>query len=172
MLVAFALTAPSAASSLATRGAERAKQARIERRLGEKLLVRINRMRTRHGARVLHLERSLSRAAEAHVRDMGRHGYFGHATSKGVSLRDRVAYYYHSKGYSSWTVGEDLLWSAAKLTSAKVIRVWMRSSPHRANLLALEWRQIGISAHRFSRAPGFFGNRRVWLVAVDFGSRR
>jgi hypothetical protein len=46
------------------------------------------------------------------------------------------------------------------------------SPPHPANLLAHQWRQIGISSVGVVRAPGVYGGRRVVIITTDFGVRR
>ena len=48
---------------------------------------------------------------------------------------------------------------------------WMASPPHRQNILAPEWREIGIGAVHFASAPGAYGGRSVTIVTADFGAR-
>jgi uncharacterized protein YkwD len=50
--------------------------------------------------------------------------------------------------------------------------MWLRSRPHRRNLLTPRWREIGLSAVHVAAAPGFFGGRTVTIVTADFGVRR
>jgi uncharacterized protein YkwD len=48
----------------------------------------------------------------------------------------------------------------------------MKSPEHRANLLNPRWRQIAVAALSVPSAPGFFDDRPVTVVTVDFGVRR
>ena len=49
--------------------------------------------------------------------------------------------------------------------------MWMKSPPHRKNLLAKNWRQIGLSVKTFSSAPGVYHGLAVTIVTADFGAR-
>lgn len=160
------LSAPASATS-----GSRPLAMKIERLLARGLLVEINGIRDKHSLRPVRIYTPLSRTADHHVRDMGRRGYFSHDSANGAEFWKRIERYYPAAGFRHWMVGENLLWSARNLTARSVLRVWMHSPRHRANLLRRDWRQIGISAHRFTSAPSFFHHRRVWLVAIDFGAR-
>jgi uncharacterized protein YkwD len=50
--------------------------------------------------------------------------------------------------------------------------MWMNSPEHRANMLARNWSEIGLSAVHVERAPGVYGGRPVTVVTTDFGARR
>ena len=52
-----------------------------------------------------------------------------------------------------------------------MVRAWMRSPPHRANLLDPDWTQIGVAALSVPSAPGIYSGRHVMVVTVDFGVR-
>ncbi len=43
--------------------------------------------------------------------------------------------------------------------------------PHRQNILAPEWREIGIGAVHFAAAKGAYGGHAVTIVTADFGAR-
>jgi uncharacterized protein YkwD len=103
---------------------------------------------------------------------MGELGYFEHASYDGTAFWKRVARYYHAKGYRYWSVGENLLWSSGTLTPASAVTMWMKSRPHRKNLLDPHWRRIGLSALEFAAAPGVFEGLDVTIVTADFGVRR
>ena len=153
-------------------GARTASQgpATAEGQFVQELLVEINAVRAAHSLRPLRIGPALRRAADQHDREMGRLGYFEHDSPSGMSFSGRLERYYPS-GRRYWSVGENLLWSGWSLTPKAAVRIWMRSPPHRANLLGREWRQIGIAALRLPSAPGCFGHRRVWLLTTDFGVR-
>ena len=52
-----------------------------------------------------------------------------------------------------------------------MIRAWLNSPPHRENMLAPNWREVGIAALHASSAPGFFGDEPTVLITMDFGAR-
>jgi uncharacterized protein YkwD len=135
------------------------------------LLLEINTIRGAHSLHLLRTSPALRRAAENHDREMARLGYFSHDSADGTDFAGRLERFYPSGRTRFWSVGENLLWSAANLTPKSAVRVWMHSAPHRANLLRPDWREIGIAAYRIPSAPGYFGHRRVWLLTTDFGVR-
>ena len=136
------------------------------------VLVEMNAIR---GARALVPMRTswqLTAAAAEHSGEMGRRGYFEHESFDGTAFSTRVARYYGPKGYRSWSVGENLLWGAGPLTGRAVVIGWMKSPPHRRNLLDPRWRHVGISVKHFQSAPGIFRGLDVTVVTADFGNRR
>ena len=101
----------------------------------------------------------LARAARAHTRDMVRRRYFGHGR---FSRRiDRA-------GVRARVVAENLAWTKGRRPKPRVVvRMWLRSPPHRANLLRPGFRWVGISALR----GRFAGVGTVSVVTVDFAGR-
>jgi uncharacterized protein YkwD len=66
-------------------------------------------------------------------------------------------------------VGENLAWGQGELGSpVRTLAAWLNSPPHRANLLASRWRDLGIA---FSRGH-MFGRDGVSLWVMQFGRRR
>jgi uncharacterized protein YkwD len=140
--------------------------------LEQAVVTRINQVRRGRGLRPLRLNHRLAAAADFHSRDMGRRGYFEHDSANGTAFWRRIERFYPSRGFRSWTVGENLLWGSESYGAAFVVREWMHSPPHRQNLLARDWREVGIGAVFFAQAPGEYGGRPVTIVTADFGSRR
>jgi uncharacterized protein YkwD len=65
--------------------------------------------------------------------------------------------------------GENLAWGQAGLGSPlSTLSMWLHSPPHRANLLARRWRDLGI-AYEHHR---MFGHDGVSLWVMQFGRRR
>ena len=89
---------------------------------------------------------------------MGQMGYFEHESFNGGSFWKRIERYYPvRRGY--WSVGENIFWESPDTTGSSAVHEWMTSAPHRQNILAREWREIGIAAAHFDSAPGAFGGR-------------
>lgn len=140
--------------------------------LEEAVVDRMNQVRRSHGLRPLRLNRRLSAAADFHSRDMGRRGYFEHDSISGTPFWRRIERFYPSRGFRSWSVGENLLWGTDTYGAAFAVREWMDSPPHRENMLSREWREVGIGAVHFVNAPGEYRGRKVTIVTADFGARR
>jgi uncharacterized protein YkwD len=132
---------------------------------------RINAQRTARGLRPLRVSRGLTAAASYHSHQMGNLGFFEHESSNGAPFWKRIERFYPAhRGY--WSVGENIFWESPDTTASSAVHEWMTSAPHRQNILAREWREIGISAVHFASAPGAFGGRPVTIVTADFGVRR
>lgn len=132
---------------------------------------RINQIRRSHGLRGLRHNRRLGAAADYHSRDMARRGYFEHESANGTAFWRRIERFYPSRGFRSWTVGENLLWGSDTYGASFAVREWMNSPPHRANILSRDWREVGIGAVTVASAPGEYRGRRVTIVTADFGAR-
>jgi uncharacterized protein YkwD len=136
------------------------------------VLAQVNTFRARNGLAPLRLSARLSAAASSHSSSMAQRGFFTHRSADGSSWWRRLGRFYRPRGYREWSVGENLLWSARRVDGAAALRMWLRSRPHRRNLLTPRWREIGLSAVHVAAAPGFFGGRTVTIVTADFGVRR
>jgi uncharacterized protein YkwD len=165
ILSAFVL-APAAAFAHEQTGATR--QLTLEAQLAQQ----VNAVRRAHGLKPLKVSEKLAAAATAHTREMGTDGYFEHASFDSTPFWKRVARWYPSRGWRSWSVGENLLYSSPDVTAESSVEQWMNSPPHRANLLSSSWREIGISAVHFDAAPGEYDDAPVTIVTADFGARR
>jgi uncharacterized protein YkwD len=140
--------------------------------LASALLREINDVRQEHGLKPFVASAKLSAAAAEHTREMGADGYFEHNSYDSTPFWKRVERWYPSKGWRSWSVGENLLYSSPDVTASDSVELWMGSPPHRANLLNRTWREIGISAIHFDEAPGEYEGQPVTIVTADFGLRR
>lgn len=140
--------------------------------LEDSVVDRMNEIRRSHGLRPLRANGRLRSAAVFHSGDMGRRGYFEHDSISGTPFWRRIERFYPSRGFRSWTVGENLLWGTGTYDAAFAIREWMNSPPHRKNILSRDWREVGIGAVRFSNASGEYRGRAVTIVTADFGARR
>jgi uncharacterized protein YkwD len=132
---------------------------------------RVNAVRRGHGLRPLRYSRALAAAARRHSQDMANAGYFEHDSVGGVPFWKRIERHYRSRGFSRWEVGENILWSSGRTTAVGIVRQWLGSPEHRANLLSRTWREFGLGALRVPRAGGTYGGRAVTIVTLDFGVR-
>jgi uncharacterized protein YkwD len=64
--------------------------------------------------------------------------------------------------------GENLAWGVGRSAAARtILRSWMASPGHRANLLRPGWRRIGVGA----LTGTFLGRRGATVVTADFAGR-
>ncbi len=120
------------------------------------LLERINTVRAEHQLSPLRVDLALVRTARAHSGTMLRQGVFGHGDFAGRmrALRVRFA-----------LLGENIAWGSGPYASARsMVKAWLASPGHRANLLQPRFRRIGIGAP----VGTFSGYRGAAVVTTDF----
>ncbi len=140
--------------------------------LDHTLLVQLNGVRRVHALSPLKASGPLFDAADRHTGEMGRAGYFSHASLDRTPFWRRIERSYPSAGRRCWSVGEVLLWASPTVSPSEAIRMWMNSPAHRANLLDPAWREVGIAASHFGGStPGIFAGQSVTVVTADFGVR-
>ena len=131
---------------------------------------RINAQRGARGLRPLRISRGLDAAAAYHSREMGFQGFFEHESVNGAPFWKRIERFY-PMGRGAWSVGENIFYETPDTSAASAVGEWMRSAPHRQNILGPEWREIGIGAVHFAAAKGVYGGHAVTIVTADFGAR-
>lgn len=105
----------------------------------------LNAERSERDLRPLQANWRLARAAERHAGDMVDHRYFAHDSRNGNSFSDRIRATGYLSRVGSWAVGENLAWGSGSQGSAEaIVRAWMKSPGHRANILNGRYREIGI----------------------------
>ena len=121
------------------------RRARAERALPDQRAAR--RSRDRAGLRA---NPKLALAAARHSSDMVQNGFFSHTSPGGATFIDRIRATGYMRGARSWLVGENLVWGSGDPQHAgqRWSTAWMDSPPHRANLLAARFREIGVSTVR------------------------
>jgi uncharacterized protein YkwD len=95
---------------------------------------------------------------------MVRSHYFGHFSRGGRDVVDRVASTRYA-GHARFAVQENLYWWSRRRSARAVVRAWMASGVHRANVLNAAWHQFAVAA--VMRSP--YG-RGVTVVCV-YGTR-
>ena len=136
------------------------------------VLQQLNQIRADHHLLPLTLSTPLTIASKQHSTEMADDGYFQHTSHDGTAFWKRIGHWYSDGSFQYWAVGENLLWSSPDVSASGALDMWMKSPPHRANILATSWREIGISAVHVAAAPGAFDGRPVTIITTDFGVRR
>jgi uncharacterized protein YkwD len=139
--------------------------------LEEGVFNELNNVREAHGLAPLRPNAQLGAAAADHSTEMLANGYFAHESPDGSAFWKRVRKYYPQQASGTWSVGENLLWSAPGLDPKKAVALWMSSPPHREIILTASFREVGVGAFA-AVAPGTFGGRQVVVITTDFGFRR
>ena len=139
--------------------------------LNGQILRELNRIRRAHDLTLLEPSSRLAAAAANHSRSMAVKGYFAHRSADGSIFWKRIEQFYPTGEYEYWEVGENLVWAASELGAERAVQMWMKSPPHRANLLNPRWREIGLAAVHSPQAPGAYRDMAVTIVTADFGVR-
>lgn len=133
------------------------------------LLCSVNSVRLRARLRSLRANSRLRRAATAHSSSMVRGRYFSHTAPGGVVLTTRLRRVRYLPALR-WLVGENLATGTGRYsTPLSILRAWLRSPPHRANLLERLFRDVGLGL-----VPGQPSGSRTRGVTytANFGFRR
>jgi len=129
----------------------------------------LNHQRKRHGRRALEANRKLARAARKHARDMVERKYFSHTSLGGATFVDRIMRQDYVNPGEGWTLGENLAWGSYQLATPKaIVKSWMHSPGHRANILNGDFHEIGIGVVLGAPEPGV---ENAATYGTDFGTR-
>jgi uncharacterized protein YkwD len=115
----------------------------------------VNAERAKAGCGPVHTDERLRTAARRHSADMATQDYFSHTGQDGSSPWDRI----RRAGYPSG-IGENIAYGYP--SAADVMRGWMNSAGHRANILNCDAHAIGVGLAYNS------GGTAYWTQ--DFGS--
>jgi uncharacterized protein YkwD len=122
------------------------RRSRRSRRIARRaLLCLLNKTRRAHGLGRLRENARLLKAAEQHSRSMVARGYFSHVEPGGLSTLDRIRRTGYLSGAHMFTCGENIGWGDGPTSSPRaMMRAWMNSPPHRANILTGGFREVGL----------------------------
>jgi uncharacterized protein YkwD len=141
--------------------------------LARTLAAEVNRTRRARGLRPLRISVRLAEAGTAHARALAEAGQFTHAwPTTGRLFGSWIRSFYPSRGYRSWSAGENLLWASPAMTPAGAVQQWLDSPAHRRVMLSRSWRELGIGVVTATAAPGAYGGRDVQIAAAEFGIRK
>lgn len=105
----------------------------------EDVITFTNAERAKVGCPALRAHAALNTAAQRHSADMATNNFMGHTGSDGSTMVVRI----ERAGYRGWTRAAENV-AAGHTTAAAVVRGWMNSSGHRANILNCALREIGV----------------------------
>jgi uncharacterized protein YkwD len=109
------------------------------------ILCLLNQQRSGRGLPALRMNDRLSSAAQGHSTSMNQEGYFSHDSPNGSGFESRITETGYLRKTRAWAVGENIAWGSWALgTPAAIVSSWMKSPPHRANILQRRFREIGV----------------------------
>lgn len=101
----------------------------------------------------------LSKMAKQKLEDMFTNQYFEHESPSGVGPSDLAK----QVGYDYIIIGENLALGNFDGDKA-LVDAWMASPGHRANILNVRYREIGIAV-----GQGVFEGKKTWVAVQEFG---
>jgi uncharacterized protein YkwD len=123
------------------------------------IVERTNENRTQHADGALRVSPVLQVAAQRKAEDMARKGYFAHMSPDGVT----PWYWFGQAGYRFTHAGENL--AVRYMDSEAIVRAWMNSPGHRANILNASFTETGIGI-----ASGMYKGKSTVFVVQFFGT--
>lgn len=96
----------------------------------------------------------LAMSAGVHSGEMTRAGYMFHS--------DLNFLLSGSDWGGFWTLGENVIVGPGNMTSTDMVRIWMNSPPHRANILSWNFNTVGVGLW-------YSADGRLWATAIFGG---
>jgi uncharacterized protein YkwD len=171
LLLTTALTgtaAPSAHAATACANTTMAPTASNVAVVRASVLCLVNNERTARGLGALADNAQLNKAAQGHSQDMVARRYFSHTTPEGTTFSSRIFASGYATSRTYRALAENIAWGSGSLgTPAQIVKSWMGSSGHRANILNGNLRDSGIGI----AAGTPTGARTGGTYTQDFGTR-
>jgi len=143
--VLAALATAASPAHAACAGADAMPSATNGAKIRKATLCLLNKQRRAHGLSHLRGNGKLRGAATDYSNLMVRLRFFSHVSPGGSTLQSRVQSTHYLDGARSWSIGENIAWGTGSLGSPRgIVRAWMNSPGHRANILNGTYREIGI----------------------------
>lgn len=144
LLFGFAGSASAAGcknADLEPQNADQAKQAQAATRC------LVNRERRKRGLRSLKLNKSLQKSSDWMAKDMLENEYFAHDRNGGPSFTARITRFGYGEKSNGYSLGENIAWATCNIaTPREIVRMWMNSPGHRANILQRRFKEQAVSA--------------------------
>jgi uncharacterized protein YkwD len=128
-----------------------------------------SKIRAQHGLPLLKENARLRRAAVGHSSSMVSQRYFDHSGPSGTNMLDRAVDARYVRRDGDWSLGENIAWgTGSAATATSIMRSWMASPGHRANILRRSYREVGVGIVTGVPSGGTAGA----TYTADFGVRR
>src|SRR3954447_16093661 len=111
----------------------------------------------------------LAQAATGMCQRMVAEHFFAHDTPDGKSVVDRIQPTGYIPASGDWVVGENLAWGSGALSTPQaIVNGWMNSPGHKANILAPDYKDVGLAACQGSPTTTQSGGT---VYVNDFGAK-
>src|SRR5204863_8692363 len=115
--------------------------------LNSAILCLVNGERADAGLPALAESPQLDQAATGMAERMVSEHFFSHETPDGKNIVDRIEPTGYIPDSSDWVVGENLAWGSGALSTPQaIVNGWMNSPGHKANILAPDYKDVGLAA--------------------------
>lgn len=170
LLVLAAMAGPASAGAADCQGADVRPAADNLPQIAQTTLCLINTERATAGLGALKEQGQLTAASTDFSALMVSEHFFAHVSPDGSELTERLTRAGYLGGAGSWIVGENIAWGESYLaTPANIVKAWMNSPPHRANILKDDYEEIGLGVvvgtpntpHPGATYTTDFGRRRM-----------
>lgn len=125
------------------------------------LLQETNIQRSNNGRAALSLNNQLSQAAQQKANDMVARDYWSHASPEGTQPWEIIS----SVGYAYLAAGENLAYGFD--TSAATVAGWMNSPGHKANVLHVDYKEVGFG---IANSPNFQGDGEQTVIVAMYAN--
>lgn len=122
------------------------------------LIELLNEIRTTNNSPPLISNSKLEQAAESHAAYMLQYNILSHSGRNGSSFAERIK----EQGYLFSTAAENIAFGAT--TSQEVVKLWMNSPPHKANIVNPAFTEIGVGVAPILNQSSKF-NERYWSTS-------
>jgi uncharacterized protein YkwD len=132
----------------------------------------IDRIRAAHHLRALRPNSQLLGVAGSQVSSMISRDYFADVRPSGQTPLSLIAVTAYPAHAADIAVGQNIAWGVGPYSTARrIVAEWMRSPPHRANILSGVYRDAGVAVK--PAVPGVLrAGRHGATYAMEFGVRR
>jgi uncharacterized protein YkwD len=141
-----------------------------DHQLRTSVLCLVNSARERHGRGRLNFSVALRQSAAIHSLSMVRSGSFSHYGPGSSTVMSRAAQFGYLSRASSYRVAENIGAGEGSEYGSPIgmVRMWMHSPPHRANILDPSLRDFGVG---IARGDVLNGGSRGATYTLDLGAR-
>ena len=165
---AAAMSAPATASAACANSNARP-QTISTRQASTAVVCLLNEVRVSHGIGRVASSKDLAGAAQAHTRYMVAQRCFDHVCPGEPDIFKRLRTTGYFSGAHIWTYGKNIAWGESSGgTPRALVKAWMASPGHRANILNSSFDHIGIGTVWGN--PSRNSNFPAVTVTTDFGS--
>ncbi|HEX4733615.1 MAG TPA: CAP domain-containing protein [Thermoleophilaceae bacterium] len=115
--------------------------------LNDAILCLVNGERADNGLPALNHSTQLDQSSQGMCQLMVTEHFFSHETPDGKTVVDRIEPTGYIPKSGDWVVGENLAWGNGGLSTPQaIVNGWMNSAGHKANILAPDYKDIGLAA--------------------------